>query len=113
MDIIKKKPIILFPILLIILYVLIYVVPGLSGALQSTYTVEYGTLSTYDETVGYIVRDETVYVTKTGGMQNRYIEDGKLVRQGTKILDIVAQPQAPAAAEAPVAEEAPAEAPAE
>ena len=89
MEIIKKKPIILFPILLIVLYVLIYVVPGLSGALQSTYTVEYGTLSTYDDATGYIIRDESVYVAVSSGTQNRYIEDGKLVRKGTKILEVI------------------------
>ena len=57
---IRKKPILLFVIALVTLYVIIYIVPGVTGALISSYTAVYGQLRVTDETTGYLVRNETV-----------------------------------------------------
>lgn len=84
----KKKPIVLFIAALIVLYVIIYIVPRVTGALVSSYTIGYGELKIYDETDAYLVREEKVYTAAHGGKANRYIEDGTLVRTGTTIMEI-------------------------
>jgi len=84
----NKLKIILFVIALVALYLIIYLVPKISGALISTYTVEYGELRTEDETEGFIVRNETVYVAASGGTEDRYIKEGALVRRGNKVMSI-------------------------
>lgn len=84
----KKKPIILFIIALITLYVIIYIIPTVTGALVSSYTIEYGELKVSDETTAYLVRDEQVYTTENGGKANRYIEEGTLVRKGTTVMEV-------------------------
>ena len=66
----------------------IYIIPSVTGALISSYTAEYGELKVSDETTGYIVRNETVYLASSGGEINRYIEEGSLVRQGTSVMEI-------------------------
>ena len=83
---IKKKPILLFLIVLVALYIIIYIVPKVTGALKSSYTVEYGELQTYDKTDGYFVRNEKVYFARSGGSENRYMSEGKLVRKGTTVM---------------------------
>ncbi len=88
MDKIRKKPLLLFFVLLIALYIIIYVVPRVTGALRSSYTAEYGRLQTSDETEGYVVRNETIYTAGKSGTINRYIQDGKLVRKGTRVMDV-------------------------
>lgn len=85
---IRKSPIVLFVIVLVALYVVIYVIPKVTGALKSSYTVEYGELQTYDQENGYFVRNEQVYLAGNGGSENTYIAEGKLVRKGTTILAV-------------------------
>ncbi len=46
----RKKPILIFVIALIALYIIIYIIPKVTGALVSSYTVEYGELKVADET---------------------------------------------------------------
>ena len=84
----KRKPIILFVIALAALYVIIYIVPTVTGAMVSSYTIEYGQLKISDEVNGYLVRDEQVYTAATGGKANRYIESGTLVRSGTTVMEV-------------------------
>ena len=85
---IKKKPIVLFAVALIVLYIIIYMVPKVTGALVSSYTVEYGELKVADKTRGYLVRDEKVYVSASSGKANRYIKGGTLVRSGTTVMEV-------------------------
>lgn len=85
----KKEPLLLFLALLAVLYVLIYIIPTVTGALRTTYTAEYGRLQVYDEQKGYFVRTETVYTAAGSGSANRYISEGDLVRMGTRILKLV------------------------
>ena len=84
----KKKPIVFFVMALIVLYVIIYIIPKVTGALVSSYTVEYGELKISDDTTGYLVRNEQVYVSGTSGKANRYIKGGTLVRAGTTIMEV-------------------------
>lgn len=85
---IKKKPILIFVIALIALYIIIYIIPKVTGALVSSYTVEYGELKVADETKGYVVRDEQVYISAVSGKANRYIKGGTLVRVGTTVMEV-------------------------
>jgi putative membrane fusion protein len=64
------------------------VLPKVTGALTRDYTVQYGRLQTMDKTTGYFVRKEKVYLADRGGIENRYIEQGALVRKGVKVMDI-------------------------
>lgn len=85
---IRKRPIILFLIVLIGLYIVIYIVPRVTDRLQPTYVAEYGTLETSDDATGYFVRNEKVYASGNSGTQNRYIANGKLVQKDTKVLEV-------------------------
>lgn len=75
---IKKKPILLFVIAIVALYAIIYIIPSVTGALISSYTAEYGELKVSDETTGYIVRNETVYLASSAG-ELVYKDDGGAV----------------------------------
>lgn len=84
----KKSPIVLFIIALVLLYVVIYIVPSVTGALVSSYTLEYGELKIADEGTGSLVRKEKVYLAETSGEANRYIENGTLIRKGTTVMEV-------------------------
>ena len=88
MDNIRKRPVLIFFAALIVLYALIYMFPKLTGALTRDYTVQYGRLRATDESTGYFVRNEKVYLAVKGGTQNRYIKEGALVRKGVRVMDI-------------------------
>ncbi|MCH4006145.1 MAG: hypothetical protein LKG42_07920 [Eubacterium sp.] len=84
-----KHPVLLVWIFLfILLCVIVYAIPSLTGALRSTYTVKYGSLKVEDSGTGYLVRNERVYRAESGGTVNRYISDGSLVRKGVRVLEV-------------------------
>lgn len=84
----KKKTVILYIAALVILYIIIYIIPTVTGALVSSYTIEYGELKISDEITGYLVRDEKVYTAATGGKINPYIKEQTLVRKGTTVMEV-------------------------
>lgn len=84
----RKSPFFLYALAIIILGVIIYVVPNVTGALTASYTVENERLQVYDEITGTIVRKETVYSAGHGGDANRYIGGGSLVRKNTRIMEV-------------------------
>ena len=96
---IKKKPIVFFVIALIALYIIIYIIPKVTGALVSAYTVEYGELKVADETKGFLVRNEKVYISATSGKENRYIKGGTLVRSGTTVMEVTGNSESEVGAE--------------
>lgn len=85
---IRTRPIVIFIVILVVLYCVIYVIPTVTGALRSSYIAGHGQLQTSDQTEGYIVRSETVYYSDISGKSNRYIEEGKLIRKGTRIMEV-------------------------
>jgi len=87
---IKKSPIVILLGIAVVLYAIIYILPQVTGVLRSSYTAEYGELKTFDKTEGFIVRNEYVYFSNVTGKVNRYIEEGKLVRRGTRIMEVKA-----------------------
>lgn len=85
---IKKSPILIFLVVLVALYVVIYIIPTVTGALRSSYTTEYGELQTYDKVDGYLVKNEQVYFAGNGGSANRYMSEGKLIRKGATVMAV-------------------------
>jgi putative membrane fusion protein len=74
---------------LVALYIVIYVIPGVTGALKRTEIVNYGEVKVSVPMSFYIVRNEQVYLSGQSGDINYYFEEGSHVRRGTKVLDIV------------------------
>ena len=71
-----------------ILYVIIYVVPRVSGIFLETYTAEYGTLEVSQESSYMAVRDEKLYVSDNGGAVSRAAAQGRLMRRNSHIVDV-------------------------
>lgn len=100
--------------LIAICCIAVYAVPSVKGILERTYIAEYGTVDVKDEVSAFIVRDETVYVSKHASTINRLAEPDKLVKAGTKVVELTkdenaapeAQPEEPAEAGAENAEAA-------
>lgn len=78
----KKKIIPLFFLATVILYIIIYVVPRLTGIFDETYIAEYGELSVYDDTEGFVIRSERVYASALSGNVERMAKEGDLIRIG-------------------------------
>ena len=89
---IKKSPVVILFVIAAVLYVIIYILPAVTGVLRSSYTAEYGELKTFDKTEGYVVRNEYVYFSGKTGRANRYIKEDKLVRKGTRIMEVKNSP---------------------
>ena len=85
---VKKSPVVILFIVAAVLYVIIYIFPQVTGVLRSSYIAEYGELKTFDKVTGYFVRSEFVYFTEVTGTANRYIDENKLVRKGTRIMEV-------------------------
>ena len=98
----RKRTLLVFALIIIVLYVIIGVVPSLTGALTGTELVEFGNLQLSDETTCYIIRDETVYTAAESGSMDPYIEEGTQIKKGTALFAFT-----------PSYEEAPAEEPAD
>lgn len=85
---VKKSPVVILFIVAAVLYAIIYILPQVTGVLRSSYTAEYGELKTFDKVEGYFVRTEYVYFSGVTGVANRYIDENKLVRKGTRIMEV-------------------------
>jgi putative membrane fusion protein len=85
----KKILLYLFIIAVLVLSVIIYVYPMVTGALTQTTVVEYGNLQVTTNATCYFIRKETVVNATSSGSIQYYFEEGELVRKGTKVLDIV------------------------
>lgn len=84
----KKKLVFLFCLSLIILFIIIYVFPNVTGALTQTEIIEYGNLQVTDQVTAYFVRSEKVHFADKPGTIQYYVQEGEQVRKGVKILDI-------------------------
>nr|WP_288809763.1 hypothetical protein [uncultured Mogibacterium sp.] len=69
----------IYIIAVIILAVIIYVVPSLMGLLDTTYTIESGTVQVKDSVDdAWIIRDDTVYSAKEDASMDALVKDGTL-----------------------------------
>lgn len=79
---------VIFVLLCATLYIFIYTIPEITGALKKTVVVEYGAMRVSETVPAVIVRDETVYTAEYDGNINYYIDNNLKTRRGYKILDI-------------------------
>ena len=84
----KKRIVFLFCMVLIILFIIIYVFPNVTGALKQTEIIEYGSLQVTDQVTAFFVRSEKVHFADKPGTIHYYVQEGEQVRKGVKILDI-------------------------
>lgn len=92
--------------LIAICCIALYAVPSLRGMLEKTYIAEYGKIDVNDEVSAFIVRDETVYVAAQDSNINRLAEEDRLVRSGTRVVELTPTESAKKEAEEEAAEEA-------
>jgi putative membrane fusion protein len=90
MKMLRRAIVVVFVAAVAGLYVAIFVIPDLKGALRKTAVLEYGNLAISDEVTAYIIRDETVYLAAHTGEIRYYVGEGVKVRKDVKLLDIVA-----------------------
>lgn len=84
----NRKPIYIFVLILIVLYIAIYVIPKATGLFDTTEVLEAGTLQVTEETTCYFVRDETVYEAGEAGKLDYKVEEGVHIRKGTRVLKL-------------------------
>ena len=68
--------------------VALYAVPSVMGILERTYIAEHGTIDVADEVSAFIVRDEKVYVAAQKSKINRLADSDRLVKAGTKVVEL-------------------------
>lgn len=82
---------ILYVALIFICVLVIYIIPSVRGILVKTYLAEQGEVSLTNEVEAYVVRDEKVYVAKNSADVKRVAEVGKLVKAGTKVVEMTGE----------------------
>jgi len=66
----------------------LYVVPSVIGMFERTYIAEHGKIDVADEVSAFIVRDERVYVAAQKSNINRLSDSGRLVKAGSKVVEL-------------------------
>ncbi len=66
----------------------LYVVPSVIGMFERTYIAEHGRIDVADEVSAFIVRDERVYVAAQKSSVNRLAESNRLVKAGSKVVEL-------------------------
>ncbi len=72
----------------ILLYLIIYVAPGVTDIFVESYIAEYGTVEVEQEIDYLCVRNERVHTSDNTGSVKRLIEAGNLVRNNSKIASV-------------------------
>ena len=73
---------------LVILYVVVFQVPKVTNAFETTQVLENGTLEVSCETTGYVVKDEAICTADNTGKISYSLDSGTVVKKGTKISSI-------------------------
>lgn len=81
----NRRYVYIFILVLIALYVIIYVIPRVTGAFETTEILRSGSLQGTEDTVCYFVRDEQVYTAGAAGTLKYRIKEGTHIRRGTKV----------------------------
>lgn len=87
----KKRTIYIFILAVIVLYVVIAVIPSVTGKLTRTESVKTGELKVSDQETCYIIRDETVYTAASDGKVSFSRKEGTLVKKGAKVMSFKEQ----------------------
>ena len=83
-----KLTILAYAAIFVILYIIIYIVPRVSGIFLETYTAEYGLLEVSAESTFVTVRDERLCTADNSGTVSRIVSQGKLMRRSSHIVDV-------------------------
>lgn len=86
--VIKRIFIYLFIVAVVALAVVIYAMPGITGAMTETLVAEYGSMQVTDDVTCYFVRQETVCKAESSGYVKYYLEEGSTVRKGVSVLSV-------------------------
>lgn len=78
----------LYIAVLVVLYIIIYAYPSVTGALTPTTTLTYDELRVTDDVTCYFVRSEQVVKAERGGAANYYVPEGTMTRKGIRVLDV-------------------------
>jgi len=90
----NRKPIYIFLAALVLLYLIIYIIPGVTGFLKPTEILKPGTVQVREPVTCYFVRDEQVYEAGRAGKIQYLIDEGIRVRRGMRVLKLTAAPAA-------------------
>lgn len=82
----KKRTIYIFVIALVTLYIVIEIIPSLTGALTRTEILRYGQIKVEQEVICYLVRNETVYCAPESGSLKYKFEEGSLIKKGATVI---------------------------
>ena len=82
----KKKRFLLLGIAILVLAGISQVLPGLIAKVKPTRVVNYGEISVGDEIKGYMLRNETVYLSNDYWSVEYQKKEGNLVKSDTKII---------------------------
>ncbi len=84
----NRKYVYIFILTLIILYIIIFVIPKVTGAFETTELLEAGSLQGTEETTCCIVRSETVYEAGAAGKLKYLAKEGTHIRKGTQVIEL-------------------------
>lgn len=79
----KRRPILIYILVVLVLGIFIYVVPLVTDAFDSTTILEEGIIQVSEEADCYFVRNETVYEAGAAGTLEYKIKEGTHIRTGT------------------------------
>ena len=83
----RSALIVIYLLILIALFAVIFVVPRVTGAMTGTEIIQYGDLIISDEVTCYLIRDEKIYTAKDNIATSYPVEEGTLVKAGSRVVD--------------------------
>ena len=83
-----KRILVIYLAILVILYIVAFQIPKVTGKFETTQVLENGTLEVSCEAEGYLVKDEAVCTAGSTGTIEYKLNDGTVVKKGTDIADI-------------------------
>lgn len=91
----KTKSILLgYIALLVLLYLIIYALPKVTDIFETTQILEPGTLTVSCDAEGFLVKDEAIVTAEETGNIEFLLDEGTVVKKGTKLVKLEATPAA-------------------
>ena len=83
-----KRAILIYIVILLILYIVVQVLPKVTGIFETTQVLQVGNLALTCETTGYLVKDEYVCIADESGDIEYKEEVGTVVKKGHKLCKV-------------------------
>lgn len=87
----NRKPAYLFVLTLVLLYIVTYTIPGVTGILKGTEILEPGSIRVSEDLTCYFFRHEDVYTASAAGDVKYLVKEGTHVRKGKKVAHLKAE----------------------